>query len=87
MLHAHVMRGEKYRSFSDVVNWAVEQNILASNITWLELRSLRNQLTHEYDLESDRLPELIALVEEAFETMVTAIADFNGRNTNASHGK
>lgn len=76
MRHAHAMVGEKNRSFSDVVTWAVEHDILASNVTWLELRSLRNQLTHEYDLESDRLPELIAMVEEGFQTMNASIATF-----------
>lgn len=74
--HAHSMLGEKRRSFADVVFWAVEQEILPDNATWLEIRMLRNRLTHEYDLESEQLPELIALVREALTTLAISIGCF-----------
>lgn len=32
--HAHAMLGERYRSFSDVVVWAVRVNILPDTPTW-----------------------------------------------------
>lgn len=76
--HAHTMLGEKQRSFSDVVIWAVNQQIFDSEDSWLELRSLRNQLTHEYDLESDHLPELITLVRSATQVLQQALAKFSG---------
>lgn len=75
--HAHIMLGEKRRSFADVVDWAVKQEILPDNDTWLELRSLRNWLTHEYDPESDQLPELIALVRNALATLTACIERFS----------
>lgn len=74
---AHILLGQRRRSFSDVITWAAEQNILADSTTWLELRSLRNRLTHEYDLTSDNLPELMALVRDGFATLQTAIQHFN----------
>ena len=37
--HAHIMLDEKRRSFFDVVDWSVKQEILPDNDTWLELRS------------------------------------------------
>lgn len=74
--HAHTMLGEKQRSFHDVVIWAVSQHILANETAWLELRSLRNRLTHEYDLASDALPELIALIRQFTATLSGAINAF-----------
>lgn len=74
--HAYTMLGERHRSFADVVNWAVKQEILPDSDTWLELRTLRNRLTHEYDLESDQLPELIALVRDALTTLAAYIERF-----------
>lgn len=71
--HVHTMLGEKARSFNDVLTWAVSQNVLADSETWLELRSLRNRLTHEYDLENDEVPALIELVQQAFTTLVSAV--------------
>lgn len=77
MRHAHSMLGEKSRSFTDVITWAVEQGVLPSSQHWLELRSLRNRLTHEYDLESESLPDLITLVRDGLEAMNTSIASFD----------
>lgn len=74
--HAHDMLGDKSRTFSDVIVWAVKLDILPDQNTWLELRSLRNRLTHEYDLESERLPELIALIRVSFETLRVSIERF-----------
>lgn len=74
--HAHTLLGEKQRSFQDVVTWAVTQRLLPNQDTWLELRSLRNRLTHEYDLETDRLPELLALIRVAKNVLGTTIERF-----------
>lgn len=74
MRHAHTMLGERQRNFNDVVTWAVSEHILPNETTWLELRSLRNRLTHEYDLASDDMPELMALIRQA-ETTLTAATD------------
>lgn len=70
------MLGEKQRSFHDVVAWAAAEQILPDEATWLELRSLRNRLTHEYDLAGDILPELIALIRQGFTTLTSAIDVF-----------
>lgn len=77
LTHAHSMLGEKSRGFTDVLTWAVEQNVLPDTRTWLELRSLRNRLTHEYDLESEQVPELVALVREALATRIACIKRFD----------
>lgn len=74
--HAHAMLGEKRRSFHDVVAWAVAERILPDEATWLELRSLRNRLTHDYDLANDALPELIALIRQGAATLATATEAF-----------
>lgn len=74
--HAHTMLGEKQRDFQDVITWAVARNLLPSRNIWLELRSLRNRLTHEYELDADRLPELLKLIRDAAATLDTAIARF-----------
>lgn len=76
MRHAHGMLGEKSRSFADVVTWAVGQEVIPDSKTWLELRSMCNRLTHEYDLERDSLTELIGLVREAFYLLVEISARF-----------
>lgn len=74
--HAHNLLGEKQRSFQDVVTWAIAQQLLPSHDAWLELRSLRNRLTHEYDLETDRMPELLELIREGKTTLGAAIERF-----------
>lgn len=61
MKHAHAMLGERYRSYNDVVMWAVSQGVLGSAAEWLELRALRNRLTHDYDLEAE--PVLALIIE------------------------
>ncbi len=82
--HAHSMSGEQQRSFHDVVTWAVTAGILPDRATWLELRSLCNQLTHEYDPASTALPELIELIRQGHETLGTSITMF--RDLCARHG-
>lgn len=77
MNHAHTMLGEKRRSFHDVVVWAIAEQILPDETTWLELRSLRNRLTHEYDLADDILPELMPLIRQARDTLHDAIKRFS----------
>lgn len=76
MRHAHTMLGEKQRSFHDVVTWAVAESLLADEATWLELRSLRNRLTHEYDPASETLPELIELIRSSSPILATAATRF-----------
>lgn len=76
MRHAHSMLGERQRNFHDVVTWAVSEHVLPSEAAWLELRSLRNRLTHEYDLTDDGLPQLVALIREGDATLAVAIAQF-----------
>ncbi len=73
---AHAMLGEKYRSFHDVVTWAVNERLLPDEPTWLELRSLRNRLTHEYDPANDALPELIQSIRDGHALLATAIHHF-----------
>lgn len=74
--HAHAMLGERYRSFSDVVVWAVRVNILPDTPTWLELRALRNRLTHDYDLEAESALELIALIRSCADVLSGIIRRF-----------
>jgi len=74
--HARITLGEKGRSLNNVIGWAVGQDILPDTETWLMIRSLSNRLTHEYDLGSGQLPDLIALVREAWETLTVCIERF-----------
>lgn len=67
--HAHAMLGERYRSYADVVAWAVRLGILPDAPTWLELRALRNRLTHDYDLEAESALELIQLIRSSVDTL------------------
>lgn len=70
--HAHAMLGEKYRSFQDVVAWAVTTKLRPSTQTWLELRSLRNRLTHEYEPTGETLPELLEQIGHTCQAMYHA---------------
>lgn len=72
MRHAHAMLGEQQRNFHDVVAWAVSEGVLPDETTWLELRSLRNRMTHEYDPASHVMPELMALIRDSEPTLGTA---------------
>lgn len=72
MRHAHAMLGEKQRSFHDVMTWAVAESPLADEATWLERRSLRRRLTHEYDPASDTWPERIELIRSSSPILATA---------------
>ena len=67
--HAHAMLGERYRSYADVVAWAVHLGILPDAPTWLELRALRNRLTHDYDLEAASALELHQLIRGSAATL------------------
>lgn len=73
MLHAHAMLGGKQRNFHDVIVWAVSEGILPDETTWLELRSLRNRMTHEYDPQSHVMLELMTLVRDSAPTLATAL--------------
>lgn len=70
------MLGERYRSFADVVAWAVRVTILPDTATWLELRALRNRLTHDYDLEAESALELVALIRSSAEVLSGIIQRF-----------
>lgn len=74
--HAHAMLGERYRSFADVVAWAVRVNVLPDTATWLELRALRNRLTHDYDLEAESALEWVALIRGSAEVSSGIIRRF-----------
>jgi len=73
--HAHSMTGERYRSFLDVVTWAVHYKIITTTEDWLELRALRNHLTHDYDLDSDDVIEVI----HSLRASITALIDLTER--------
>lgn len=74
--HAHSMLGERYRSYADVVGWAVAQQILASPQAWMELRALHNRLTHDYDLEAEAALEIVAWVRASADTLASIIERF-----------
>lgn len=63
--HAHQMLGERYRSYADVVDWALNIGLIDTAEQWLELRALRNRLTHEYDLQAENAIELVIALREA----------------------
>ena len=74
--HAHSMLGERYRSYADVVTWAVLQGIIPAPEAWYELRALRNRLTHDYDLEAAQALEVIQTMLESIEEMTAIIQRF-----------
>ncbi len=74
--HAHAMLGERYRSYADVVAWAVRLSILPDAPTWLELRALRNRLTHDYDLETESALDLIQLIRSSTDGLSGIIRRF-----------
>ncbi|GEM_PF-1339928 len=78
MRHAHGMIGERYRSFLDVVAWAVHQDIIPSPEDWYELRALRNRLTHDYDLGADEVIEVIQTLLESIDALTGMIDRFEG---------
>ena len=56
--------------------WAVRVDILPDTATWLELRALRDRLTHDYDLEAESALELIALIRSSVEVLSGIIRRF-----------
>jgi len=68
--HAHSMTSERYRSFLDVVTWAVRYDIIPTAEDWLELRALRNRLTHDYDLEYDDVLDVIRSLRASITTLI-----------------
>lgn len=70
------MHGDRRRSFHDIVTWAVAERILPAESAWLELRSLRNRPTHEYDLAGADVPELLAFIRQGTLTLNSAIQRF-----------
>ena len=71
--HAHAMIGERYRGFVDVIDWAVRLDLIAQAEVWMELRALRNRLTHDYDLEAASMPEVLQAIREATEILAGVI--------------
>lgn len=63
--HAFNLTGAHYRSYDDVVRWACAVNIADSPTLWMELRALRNQLTHEYDTQSEQAIDLVHSIRDA----------------------
>lgn len=74
--HAHAMLGERYRSFADVIAWAVRVGILADTPIWLELRALRNRLTHDYELEAPGVLELLQAIRDNADSLSAILVRF-----------
>ena len=74
--HAHGMLGERYRSYADVVDWAVQQDIVSTPQVWMELRALRNRLTHDYDLEAEVTVEIVEAMRNSVENLAGIIRRF-----------
>jgi len=74
--HAYSMTGERYRSFLDVVTWAVQHAIIPNPQDWYELRTLRNRLTHDYDLNADGAFEVIQALLGSIDTLGETINRF-----------
>lgn len=67
--HAHAMLGERYRS-------AVRVGILADTPIWLELRALRNRLTHDYELEAPGVLELLRAIRDNADSLSAILVRF-----------
>lgn len=79
MRHAHAMLGERYRTYFDVIAWATHEGIIASPEVWLELRTLRNQLTHDYDLDAQTAVKYLNALRDNMDTLLTMIGKFEER--------
>lgn len=77
--HAHAMLGERYRSYADVVEWAVSQGIVPTQQDWLDLRAMRNRLTHDYDLEADSIIELVPEMKASIERLAGIVTRFRAQ--------
>jgi len=53
----------KNRPFIDILNRMEQLELIDDKNSWLELRELRNELSHEYD---DNTPEMIAAINTVF---------------------
>lgn len=76
---AHAMLGERYRSYADVVEWAVSQGIVPTRQDWLDLRAMRNRLTHDYDLEADAMIELVPEMKASIELLAGIVTRFRAQ--------
>ncbi len=74
--HAHGMLGERYRTFSDVIVWMVQKEIITDPEQWLELRILRNHLTHDYELDSATAAGYLNAMHEQIPGLLTMVANF-----------
>jgi len=78
MRHAHTMLGERYRSYFDVITWMTHEGIITDPEVWLELRTLRNQLTHDYDLEAQTAVEYLNALHDNQGTLLAIVERFAG---------
>ncbi|MEL5848165.1 hypothetical protein [Candidatus Igneacidithiobacillus taiwanensis] len=76
MRHAHTMLGERYRSYFDVVTWMTHEGIITAPEVWLELRTLRNQLTHDYDWEAQTAAQYLNAVHDNMGTLMAIFKRF-----------
>ncbi|MBN2679715.1 MAG: hypothetical protein JXR24_05750 [Acidithiobacillaceae bacterium] len=76
--HAHTMLGERYRTFFDVITWMAHESIITSPEVWLELRSLRNQLTHDYDLDAQAAVRYLNALHDNMDALIAIVEKFEG---------
>ena len=76
MRHAHTMLGERYRTYFDVITWMTHEGIITDPEVWLELRTLRNQLTHDYDLEAQTAAQYLNALHNNMDTLVAIVERF-----------
>ena len=76
MRHAHTMLGEHYRTYFDVITWMTHEGIITDPEVWLELRTLRNQLTHDYDLEAQTAVEYLNALHDNMDTLMAIVERF-----------
>jgi len=74
--HAHTMLGERYRSYFDVITWMAHEGIITNPEVWLELRTLRNQLTHDYDLEAQTAAQYLNALHDSMDTLTAILERF-----------
>ena len=68
-----------YMSFIDILDKLEKLNIIASSDEWLELRKLRNRMTHEYLNEVEKIKQEIEIAISsipAIENAITSIINY-----------
>ena len=74
--HAHTMLSERYRTYFDVITWMTHEGIITDPEVWLELRTLRNQLTHDYDLEAQTAAQYLNALHDNMDTPMAIVGSF-----------